>query len=426
MAQGSLTVLDHWKVRKLRDSDLPLEIGVGSLESGPALIQAKRTGPVEWGIFFAESETPAVFSYAAVFASADNYQTGNLVSGNAPDQSILDSTKIQRHANHKCYYAFSFDTSRDDALYTYQKKLEGHMQTVPGFNPSGVERRIGGRGRERGVNYRFWMRTPMFLRVDEGQQKPACPGHLHEWVRQADKESRMYRANPNRPCIRSIEGGRLRDISQSMPNTLEYGDVVAITFMVSYVEGRFDWYPHYHLLDVIRVQHAPPVPPPPVPDVVAKTPMVAVRADLEDGEIVDEYVAAEVDAPSAVADVRLDDSSDTVLSVFKSGEPSSELRAADFDEYRETYGTDAHSGGGGVEGRSSEAVELEPVHTGSTEGWATDSSGLSDIAEEQSSSLDRSGHSSPIPVARSTASRVSRERPSVTRATKRRRREPRS
>ena len=54
MAQGSLTVLDHWKVRKLRDSDLPLEIGVGSLESGPALIQAKRTGPVEWGVRWSE------------------------------------------------------------------------------------------------------------------------------------------------------------------------------------------------------------------------------------------------------------------------------------------------------------------------------------------------------------------------------------
>ncbi|KAI0708384.1 hypothetical protein C8Q76DRAFT_626993 [Earliella scabrosa] len=287
MAQGLLDILASWKLHKFRQSDLPFEIGVGSLENGPELIEAKRTGAVQWGIFFAGTDTPAVFSYAAVFASADDYLTGNLVMAGTPDPPNVDLTKIQRHANHKCYYAFSFDTSRDDGLYIYQKKLETYMQTVQGFNPTHVDRRIGGRGRETGVNYRFWMRTPMFLRLEGGQDKPPCPDYLHESVRKADKESWMYRANPIRPRIRSIEEGRLRDIAQSTPSVLEFGDIVAMTFMVTYVEGRFDWYPHYHLLDVVRVQHAPHVAPPGPAAFIARSPTLAFREDLQDGEVVD-------------------------------------------------------------------------------------------------------------------------------------------
>ena len=126
----------------------------------------------------------------------------------------------------------------------------------------------------------------MFLRLEDGQAKPPCPGYLHESVRRADNESWMYRANPNRPRIRSVEGGRLRDIAQSTPDKLEFGDIVAITFMVTYVEGKFDWYPHYHLLDVVRVQLAPVVETPDPAAFIAINPTLAFRADLQDGEIV--------------------------------------------------------------------------------------------------------------------------------------------
>ena len=45
-------------------------------------------------MFFVNSDTPAVFSYAAVFATADNYLTGNLVMGGGPDPPGMDSTKM--------------------------------------------------------------------------------------------------------------------------------------------------------------------------------------------------------------------------------------------------------------------------------------------------------------------------------------------
>ena len=50
MAQGLLDTLCRWKVHKFRDSDLPFEIGVDSLDNGAQLIEAKRTGAVEWGV----------------------------------------------------------------------------------------------------------------------------------------------------------------------------------------------------------------------------------------------------------------------------------------------------------------------------------------------------------------------------------------
>ena len=59
MAGELLDILARWKSHKFRTSDIPFDIGVESLQHGPELIEAKRTGAVEWGVcsspFFSHS-----------------------------------------------------------------------------------------------------------------------------------------------------------------------------------------------------------------------------------------------------------------------------------------------------------------------------------------------------------------------------------
>lgn len=93
----------------------------------------------------------------------------------------------------------------------------------------------------------------MFVRLRIGEQKGPPPEFLHKWVKEADRMSRMYRANPARPQVMSLDGQLLRRIEECDPGSLVRGDAVAITFSVSYIEGTKDWYPTFTLIDIVRV-----------------------------------------------------------------------------------------------------------------------------------------------------------------------------
>ena len=105
----------------------------------------------------------------------------------------------------------------------------------------------------------------MFLRTSYGQKRPRAPAYIHPWVVEAEKRSRKYRVNPARPNVRSVEGGRLRDIRDSNPSMLRAGDAVAVRFAVSYLETEKDYGPQFMLSDIIRLASALTVsslPPP--------------------------------------------------------------------------------------------------------------------------------------------------------------------
>ncbi|KAI0683479.1 hypothetical protein C8Q76DRAFT_570374, partial [Earliella scabrosa] len=253
MSSQITDTLNHWKTRRFRKSDIPLSRAITSLKHDPALIEVKRTGKSEWVFCAKGTDTPAVFSTSAVFASSDPYDTGNLVPPDPSRQSDSQQTRTLEYASHKCYYAYCFDTSIDNDLYTAQDIFEEHIIWKPDFNPRCVPRR----GSQSGVSTqqnRFWMRTPMFVRRTRGEGDVPCPAHIHDWVRKAAETSTMYRPNPARPVIRAVENGRLKDIENAHPNYLQFGDAVALTFMVAYIEGRFDWYPQYHVVDIVRVE----------------------------------------------------------------------------------------------------------------------------------------------------------------------------
>ncbi len=164
--------------------------------------------------------------------------------------------------------------------------VDEYMEKYPGFNPASLLRRKW-QGGIAGPQHRFWMRSPMFLRFPENEPKPVPPRNVHRWVQIAHEKSHLYIANPACPAVRSIEAGRLKHISKCSPTFLEYGDVVTVTFMMTYVEGRFDWYPQYHIVDVVRVRHSVFHTSAVSARMTAPSIDTSIRAALSDGEIID-------------------------------------------------------------------------------------------------------------------------------------------
>ena len=166
--------------------------------------------------------------------------------------------------------------------------MEKFIEVIPGFKP---RKQFPRRGWQSGgssyANTIFWMKTPMFLRNPVGAPKPDFPQHLHDWVRQAEDDSRKYRANPDRPTVRAIENGRLKPISSCTPQMLRQGDGVAITFTVKYIVGDVDWYPQYLLIDLVRVAVGTGTSPNLVGATYGAVTGGLTRAALVDGELIE-------------------------------------------------------------------------------------------------------------------------------------------
>lgn len=137
---------------------------------------------------------------------------------------------------------------------TIAQTLDEYVATVDGFNSNGVDR-LEWQSVEN-QSMRFYMRVPMFFLHQGRGERPAAAQWLHPWVRAAHARSRSYRANPNRPKVRAIDGGTVRDISACETPRLEYGDVVGLVFTVAYTETPSSWSPTYMLTDIIRVMPA--------------------------------------------------------------------------------------------------------------------------------------------------------------------------
>lgn len=104
-------------------------------------------------------------------------------------------------------------------------------------------------GKEARFSSKFWMQTPMFLPV-VGSRKPPPPTHLHPWVVAADKASYIFRANTRPPVVYGRRDGKPVPIRECDPDHLCSGDVVSVTFNITYHFTDKDWYPQYQPVEI--------------------------------------------------------------------------------------------------------------------------------------------------------------------------------
>ena len=125
------------------------------------------------------------------------------------------------------------------------------MTKVKDFNPAGLPRRSYLSGQDARFRSKFWMQTPMFIRRLGTEHRDTAPAHLHEWVVQADRESKSFKANPDRPRVWVKVDDETRPIKTCTPSSLQRGDLVTVSFTVTYHTTGTNWFPQFHPADIV-------------------------------------------------------------------------------------------------------------------------------------------------------------------------------
>lgn len=128
------------------------------------------------------------------------------------------------------------------------------MSQVKGFNPTNLPRRPYLSGLDAKYRSRFWMQTPMFIRSSSSSENGSSIAHLHPWVVQADRQSKMFRANPDRPRVWLKDGDVAVPIGNREHGALQCGDVVAVSFTVTYHVTSSNWFPQFHPADIVLLK----------------------------------------------------------------------------------------------------------------------------------------------------------------------------
>lgn len=102
----------------------------------------------------------------------------------------------------------------------------------------------------------------MFLRRTKKTEKLARepPFKLHAWIEQALEGNDEYVVNPQRPSVMAYENGQLIDIGDSNPPRLVPGDLIWISFAVTFSIGLSSWGPKFRPIELVRVGHMQGLP----------------------------------------------------------------------------------------------------------------------------------------------------------------------
>ncbi|PIL23937.1 hypothetical protein GSI_13688 [Ganoderma sinense ZZ0214-1] len=243
-------LLKKYKKHPFAEGLLPFRPTLKELGTAFSCVSAKQEGRQRWVISDKKTGKPAIFSHAALFAQGDDIETGNFVPSNEEFPNGLEEKFAQRRANTRCFYTYVLDTYADLSLFEGQWILDDYMKTVKGFNSTSLPRRSYMSGQDPKYRSRFWMQTPIFLRR-EPDKDGANIDHLHPWVVQADHQSKLFRANPDRPRVWVKDGDKILPISECDPSVLQRGDLVAISFTITYHITKTNWFLQYHPVDVL-------------------------------------------------------------------------------------------------------------------------------------------------------------------------------
>ena len=128
------------------------------------------------------------------------------------------------------------------------------MSSRPDFNPNNLPRRGYLSGQEAKYRNRFWMQTPIFLQRGPKEAEVTPIGHLHPWIVRGDQDSKVFRANPDRLRVWAKVGDDILPIGQHTVKTIRRGDVVAMSFTVTYHVTSINWFAQFHPADIVLLK----------------------------------------------------------------------------------------------------------------------------------------------------------------------------
>lgn len=143
------------------------------------------------------------------------------------------------------------------------QELERFVAKNPDFNRSGKNRRIWQNGKIAAESQRFIMTCPLFAKRTSfnhtAGQPFRVPYRVHPWIQSTLEEpaNSKWIPNPDRPRLLAYERDKLIDLADSDRPAFESGDVIWISFTLTYTVGNEAWAPEYRLIDLVRVDRIP-------------------------------------------------------------------------------------------------------------------------------------------------------------------------
>ncbi|KII83469.1 hypothetical protein PLICRDRAFT_32909 [Plicaturopsis crispa FD-325 SS-3] len=242
------SALKRWKHERISGLEITLSKAARSVESERPLVTLQRVkGAERFTVNRINNKEPAVFKHAAVWLRGTPPETGNYVPPRATASRSIPTATIQRAPSWSCKVTYTFDTSKDKSLYEDILVTRSNWQC-----------RVGNQ---------FQMACPLFSRKTKRNanlvEQNKFPYTPHPVIRQAVEGSSEYVPSfvpPARLMAVKWEGSTKSLVllkSTAQPELLE-GDIVWISFTISYVIGQDEWFPEICPREITRVFSPPP------------------------------------------------------------------------------------------------------------------------------------------------------------------------
>jgi hypothetical protein len=123
------------------------------------------------------------------------------------------------------------------------------------FNVDGRNRRSYQLPTDKDENGRFVLATPLFVRRNAfNRSKPTALRYTpHNWVADAVKDNRRWMPNPERARLLVFKDESLGNLTDDSEPTLTAGDVIWMSFTLTFSIGSMYWAPEYRPIELIRV-----------------------------------------------------------------------------------------------------------------------------------------------------------------------------
>ena len=180
-------------------------------------------------------------------------------------------TFSQRQINFKCEVSYGFDTAIDSSFYKCAEvssqnssltlpllvvqKIEVALCRNKSFNPDSREQRDYQVPSDSGTNGRFFISSPLFVkRTTLNRSKPSAVGRtLHPWIGEALKVNGRWMANPELPRILVYQNDSLTNLADDSEPRLKAGDVIWMSFTLTFSIGPMFWAPEYRPIELVRI-----------------------------------------------------------------------------------------------------------------------------------------------------------------------------